>query len=141
MERNWPRSGSGGCGSGSNCAGASSGSLVVLRVNNGMLHTVVLPRSDSSDPAAGHAYQETPQKDDHGRRHAALLQAVCAVSATRLGSVQTQPEAADLAAMTAVDSAAIAGAKRMLRKAVQFRRDSRTSKRRERDDGLRMSLI
>src|SRR5512133_936470 len=82
-----------------------------------------------------------PQKDDHGRRHAAWLQAVCGISATRLGSVQTQPEAADLAAMTAIDSAAIAGAKRTLRKAVQFRRDSRTSKRRERDDGLRMSLI
>jgi len=55
-------------------------------------------------------------------------------------SVQTQPEAADLSAMAAIDAAAIAGAKRTLRKAVQFRRDLRTSQQRARDDALRMSL-
>jgi 5-formyltetrahydrofolate cyclo-ligase len=55
--------------------------------------------------------------------------------------VQTQPEAADLSAMAAIDAAAIAGAKRTLRKAVQFRRDLRTSQQRARDDASRMSLI
>src|SRR5512133_1772556 len=62
MERNWPRSGSGGSGSGSNCAAASSGSLVVLRVNNGMLHTVMLPTSDGSDLAVGYALQKNRKK-------------------------------------------------------------------------------
>ena len=55
--------------------------------------------------------------------------------------MQTQPEAADLGAMAAIDAAAIAGAKKTLRKAVQFRRDLRTTHQRERDDALRMSLI
>ena len=54
--------------------------------------------------------------------------------------MQTQPEAADLSAMAAIDAATIAGAKRTLRKAVQFRRDLRTSQQRARDDALRMSL-
>ena len=55
--------------------------------------------------------------------------------------MQTQPEAADLAAMAAIDAAAIDGAKRTLRKAIVFRRDSRTKKQREQDDSSRMSLI
>jgi hypothetical protein len=55
--------------------------------------------------------------------------------------VQTQPEAADLSAMAAIDAAAIAGAKRTLRKAVQFRRDLRTGQQRARDDASRMSLV
>jgi hypothetical protein len=49
MERNWPRSGCGGSGSGSNSDTTDSGSWVRLRVNNGMLHTVMLPNGDSSD--------------------------------------------------------------------------------------------
>ena len=55
--------------------------------------------------------------------------------------MQTQPEAADLAAMAAIDAAAIAGAKQTLRKAILFRRDSRTSYQRQRDDNLRMSQL
>jgi 5-formyltetrahydrofolate cyclo-ligase len=41
----------------------------------------------------------------------------------------------------AVDRAAIDGAKRMLRKAVLFRRDARAAARRDRDDEARMSII
>ena len=45
--------------------------------------------------------------------------------------MQTQPDqAVDLAAMAAIDAAAIAGAKQTLRKAILFRRDARTIKRR-----------
>ena len=55
--------------------------------------------------------------------------------------MQTQPEAVHLAAMAAIDAAAIAGAKQTLRKAISFRRDSRTSDQRQRDDNLRMSLL
>ena len=55
--------------------------------------------------------------------------------------MQTQPEAADLAAMTAIDAAAIAGAKRTLRKAILFRRDARTRTQREHDDEARMEMI
>ena len=56
--------------------------------------------------------------------------------------MQTEPDqAVDLAAAAAIDAAAIDGAKRTLRKAIQFRRDSRSRKQREYDDGLRMSLI
>ena len=55
--------------------------------------------------------------------------------------MQTQPEAADLAAMTAIDAAAIAGAKRTLRKAILFRRDARTRAQREHDDEARMEMI
>ena len=43
--------------------------------------------------------------------------------------------------MAAIDAAAIAGAKRTLRKAILFRRDSRTKQQREHHDGSRMSLI
>ena len=50
--------------------------------------------------------------------------------------MQTQPDqAVDLAAAAAIDAAAIDGAKRTLRKAIQFRRDSRSRKQREYDDG------
>jgi 5-formyltetrahydrofolate cyclo-ligase len=56
-------------------------------------------------------------------------------------SVKTQPEAADLAAMAAIDAAAIAGAKQTLRKAVLFRRDARTRAQREHDDEARMEII
>ena len=55
--------------------------------------------------------------------------------------MQTQPEAADLTAMAEIDAAAIAGAKRTLRKAILFRRDARSTRQREHDDGSRMSQI
>ena len=57
------------------------------------------------------------------------------------GSVQTQPEAVDLAAMAAIDAARSPGAKRTLRKAILFRRDSRSNKQREHDDASRMAMI
>jgi 5-formyltetrahydrofolate cyclo-ligase len=57
------------------------------------------------------------------------------------GSVQTQPEAVDLAAMAAIDAAAIAGAKRTLRKAILFRRDSRSNEQRAHDDASRMEMV
>ena len=49
MDRSSPRSGSGGSGNGSNSGDPSAGSWVLLRVNNGMLHTVMLPTSDGMD--------------------------------------------------------------------------------------------
>jgi 5-formyltetrahydrofolate cyclo-ligase len=56
--------------------------------------------------------------------------------------VQTQPDqAADLAAMAAIDAAAIAGAKQTLRKAILFRRDARAGNRRDHDDQSRMVII
>ena len=55
--------------------------------------------------------------------------------------MQTQPEAADLTAMAEIDAAAIAGAKQTLRKAILFRRDARSNRQREHDDGSRMSQI
>ena len=55
--------------------------------------------------------------------------------------MQTRPEAADLPAMSAIDAAAIAGAKQTLRKAILFRRDARTSAQREHDDEARMEMI
>jgi 5-formyltetrahydrofolate cyclo-ligase len=56
--------------------------------------------------------------------------------------VQTQPDpTVDLAAIAAIDAAAIAGAKQTLRKAILFRRDARTTKRRDHDDESRMAMI
>src|SRR5687767_8843006 len=43
--------------------------------------------------------------------------------------------------MSAIDAAAIAGAKQTLRKAILFRRDARTSAQREHDDEARMEMI
>jgi 5-formyltetrahydrofolate cyclo-ligase len=48
--------------------------------------------------------------------------------------VQSEPD-------QAIDDAAIAGAKRMLRKAILFRRDTRPAERRRSDDEARMSIM
>ena len=54
----------------------------------------------------------------------------------------TQPDhVVDLAAMAAIDAAAIAGAKQTLRKAILFRRDARTNEQRDHDDESRMAMI